>query len=116
MAEPSDETFPLVRTERLELVDDEGNVRLVGGDLGDRLDSYGVLFASKDDQLKVALEFNVLGVALTFIRDGNEVLKLGVSKSTDTDGIEHEGAMLRLCDNEGRPIHGWWAMEGDDGA
>jgi hypothetical protein len=109
LAEPT-----VVRTQRLELVDDEGRVRIVVGNLApaeeDRY-SPGVSLRSAEGDERITLALGDDGPALRFTLAGDDALLVGVDDpSPDTTTT---GPYLELLGRSGRVALGWRVS--DDG-
>jgi hypothetical protein len=105
----------VLQAERVEVVDGEGRVRLVLGDVGnpDRPgEVYGVAIVDTDGRRRAWLALDDSGAALVFDRTGNAVVELGVDDGTGEAIVT--GAYLHLSDIDGRPAIGW--RVDDDGA
>lgn len=110
---PNDE--PVVRTQRLEIVDAEGRVRVVVGDLApEEANSPDFGLALLDDQgaHRAWLSLGPDGPVVGLDHAGNTVAELGVIDSGgDALGT---GAYLVLSDPTGALAIGWWVE--DDGS
>lgn len=99
----------VVRARRIELVDAQGTVRAVVGDLeepdvgGEGTFGFGVLDAAS--RLRVWLALGPSGPVLVFDQDGNVALELGISDPADD--LRHPGAHFFLASAEGEPRIGW---------
>lgn len=94
--------------ERVEVVDADGRVRLVLGDIGhpDRPgEVYGIALLGPDGRQRAWLALDPTGPVLGLDRHGNAVLELGVDDGTGE--VLTTGAYLHLADGDGRPVLGW---------
>lgn len=107
-----DRTF---QTERVEVVDAEGRVRLVLGDVGNPErpgEVFGVAIVDPAGRQRAWLALDESGAALVFDRTGNASVELGVHDGTGQATVS--GAYLQLSDVDGRPVMGW--RVDDDGS
>jgi hypothetical protein len=98
----------VVRATRVEVVDGDGRVRAVLGDLGSPDPTSSVLgFALLDDDgnQRVWLALDATGPNLVFDLGGNAVLTLGVNDPAP-DAL-HVGAYLHVADIDGAAVLGW---------
>lgn len=95
-------------TERLEVVDADGRVRLVLGDIGHPDhpgEVYGVALLDPDGRQRAWLAVDGTGAVFGLDRHGNAVVELGVD---DGEGeVVTRGAYFHLADADGRPVVGW---------
>ena len=97
-----------VHTERVEVVDAVGRVRLVLGDIGnpDRPgEVFGIALLDPAGRQRAWLALDDTGAALGLDRDGNAVVEMGVDDGTGE--VLTRGAYLHLSDSDGRPVVGW---------
>ncbi len=104
--------FPLsdraLQAERVEVVDAEGRVRLVLGDIGhpDRPgEVFGVAVVDPGGRQRAWLALDDSGAALVFDRTGNAAVELGVQDGTGESTVS--GGYLQLSDVDGTPVIGW---------
>ena len=104
----------VVRARIFELVDAQGAVRAIVGQLGaGRGDgALGVALVSGQGEARVWIELGEHGPALVFDQGGNDVVALGVHDAA-ADAL-HVGAYLQLSHPVGRPAVGWRVE--DDGS
>lgn len=97
------EHAPIVRTERLEVVDRQGRVRVVVGDLGwsGEVPGVGLVLLDAHGTARAWIGLGEHGPELVFDQGGNAVVELGVDDPT-SDAL-HVGAYVQLSDAEGRP-------------
>jgi len=114
MSSPGDDgggAVGIVRARRLEVVDADGVVRAVVGDLATppRGGVFGIALLGSQGQPRVWMEVDGQGPALVFDQGGNDVVELGV----DDPGADalHVGAYLHLSRPDGRPALGWRVEE-----
>lgn len=104
----------LIQARRLELLDDDGNARIVLGDLARYSDDGywpGLVIRSPEGRDRVRLMLHSTGVDLEFERNGNIVAVLGV---LDPAGESPDpGVRLVMCDPGSTPVVGWRVY--DDG-
>ena len=98
----------VVRTERVELVDAEGNVRVVIGNLAGEaeVDDYfpGLALIDAEGTDRVALMLHDTGSVLSFSLAGNDALLMGV----DDPGLKGgSGPYLELLRRSGAAAIGW---------
>lgn len=104
----------VVRARRIEVVDGNGRVRAVVGDLaedggegeGGGAGSFGLTVLDAEARRRLWLALEPTGPLLVFDQDGNVALQAGVNDPTP-DGL-HTGAHLFLASAEGVPRTGWW--------
>ena len=99
---------PIVRTRRLEIVDDNDRVRVVVGRLGTGGRDEAVIGIAVLDgrgSSRVSLSLDACGPALVFGQDGNNVVYLGVDDG-ETEAA-NPGPYVELCDREGATAIGW---------
>lgn len=104
-----------LQAERVEVVDAEGRVRLVLGDVGNPErpgEVYGVAIVDRAGRQRAWLALDENGAALVFDRTGNAAAELGVHDGTGEAVVS--GAYLQLSDVDGRPVMGW--RVDDDGS
>jgi hypothetical protein len=109
----------VVRTRRIEVVDGHGRPRVVIGDLGpdtgDAGDAgntmFGIALLDDHGRHRAWLGLHPHGAGLTFDREGNAALELGVDDPHPE--VVRPGAYLHLADVDGRPAVG--CRVGDDG-
>ncbi len=103
---PTPESVPALRTERLEVVDRQGRVRAVLGDLGSpgAVPSVGLVLLDPHGTVRAWISLGEQGPELVFDQGGNAVIELGVAEAT-ADAI-HVGAYVQLSDADGRPALG----------
>lgn len=98
---------PVLRTRRLEIVDDRGRPCAVLGELPKRSEYHrtvGLALLDPDGKERVVLALDHEGVQLEFIRQGNTVLLLGI----EDDGPETAAdTFLLLMDRNGVPVQSW---------
>ncbi|MDP9071875.1 MAG: hypothetical protein M3N68_11505 [Actinomycetota bacterium] len=102
----------VVRARRFELVDAEGAVRAIVGDLGGGGGVFGVALVGRQGEARVWIELGEQGPALVFDQGGNDVVAVGVHDAV-ADAL-HVGAYLQLSHADGRPALGWRVE--DDGS
>jgi hypothetical protein len=111
MSEGTD-TTDVVRTRRLEVVDEEGRVRMVCGSL-DTPDPRGGLFGfallDGDGRTRMWAAIDEAGPALVFDMAGNNVITMGVNDPTSETLTV--GPYLHLADVDGTPVYGWRVEE-----
>jgi hypothetical protein len=98
----------VARVRRVEVVDDEGRVRLILGELGGlgpTLPVFGVAVVDAAGRHRSWLALDETGPALVFDQDGNGVVYLGVN-DTGSDSVG-PGPYFNLADPEGDPRIGW---------
>lgn len=96
----------VVRARRFELVDADGAVRAVLGDLGaGRGEVFGLALLGAQGWARVRIELGPLGPTVALDQDGNDVIALGVHDAV-ADALR-PGAHLQLSDRHGRPVLGW---------
>jgi hypothetical protein len=98
----------VLQTERVEVVDGAGRVRLVVGDLAPRRGTDclpGVALRDREGAERASLFLRNEGPELSFAMAGDDALVLGV----DDEGGEatRPGPYLQLLDAEGSAVHGW---------
>jgi hypothetical protein len=102
----------VVRTTRVELVDDDGRVRVLLGPL-DSPDPatpvFGLALLDPAGRPRVWLGLDVTGPSQVFDLAGNNLITLGVNDPT-ADAL-HVGAYLHVSDLEGSPVLGWQVEE-----
>ncbi|HUP68625.1 MAG TPA: hypothetical protein VM142_02300 [Acidimicrobiales bacterium] len=107
---PPDEQ--VVRTQRLEIVDAEGRLRAVVGDLAPaQSDSpdFGIALLDEHGARRAWLSLGPHGPMVGLDHSGNTVAEMGV---TDPGGDAlGTGAYLVLSDNTGGLAIGWWVEE-----
>ena len=104
-----------LRAERVEVVDGDGRIRLVLGDIGNPQrpgEVFGVALVDAEGRQRVWLALDDSGAALAFDHTGNNVVELGVDDGTGEATVS--GAYLYLSDIDGRPVLGW--RVDDDGS
>lgn len=104
---------PVLRTRRIEIVDQCGLTRMVVGELPSpsrEQSEFGVVSLDHEGRRRAWLTLSPLGPALAFDHAGNAAVEVGVNDA----GAEalHPGAYLVLSDRTGLSI-GWWVE--DDG-
>ena len=98
----------VVRTRRVEVVDERGRPRLVLGDIGNPErpgEVFGIAVVDPAGHHRAWLALDDSGAALVFDRTGNAVAELGVDDGTGEALMT--GAYFHLCDLDGRPVVGW---------
>lgn len=102
----------VVRTTRVELVDQGGAVRAVLGQL-DSPDPdapvFGLALLDEAGRQRVWLSVDGSGPTLVFDLAGNNVITLGVNDPT-ADAL-HVGGYLHVADLDGTPVLGWQVEE-----
>lgn len=102
----------VVRATRVELVDQDGAVRAVLGQL-DSPDPgapvFGLALLDEAGRQRVWLSLDGSGPALVFDLAGNNVITLGVNDPT-ADAL-HVGGYLHVADLDGTPVLGWQVEE-----
>jgi hypothetical protein len=100
----------VVRARRFEVVDANGVVRVVLGDLAhSRGGVFGIALLGSQGQPRVWIEVDGRGPALVFDQGGNDVVELGVDDPV-ADAL-HVGAYLHLSGPDGRPAVSWRVEE-----
>lgn len=105
----------VLQAERVEVVDGEGRVRLVLGDVGNPArpgEVFGVAIVDATGRQRAWLSLDDSGAALVFDRTGNAAMELGVHDGTGEATVN--GSYIQLSDVDGRPVIGWRVA--DDGA
>lgn len=102
------------RGSRFEVVDEDGRVRAVLGQLGeptsDSASAFGVALFSREGSVRLALSLRDTGPHLFFGANGNTVMELGVNDDVpDTFRIR---PFLMLNDLDGAPVVGWQGLRG----
>lgn len=103
-----------VSTDRVEVVDAGGRVRLVLGDIGHPErpgEVFGVALLDHTGRQRAWLALDDNGPAFGLDRHGNAVVELGVDDGTGD--VVRRGAYFHLADADGRPVVGW--QVDDDG-
>ena len=104
-AKPRPATPRLVRTTRLEIVDDAGRVRASFGDAADGAagyDSFGLVLYAPDGKRRAALSIDTTGPTLVFDQHGNNALSMGVDDpATEADPA---GPYLSVLDGRGTSV------------
>ncbi len=104
----------VVRTQRVEIVDEHGTVRgclgMLGTDANDT-EHFGLELRSKDGTTRVSMLLND-GDPLFLVEDGgNTRVVAGLERSPDRDDPDDEvvygGSYLFCCDADGRPVAGF---------
>jgi hypothetical protein len=98
----------VARVRRVEVVDDEGRVRLILGELGGlgpTLPVFGVAVVDAAGRHRSWLALDETGPALVFDQGGNGVIYLGVNDVGS--GAVGPGPYFNLADPEGDPRVGW---------
>lgn len=107
---PDDE--PVVRTQRLEIVDAEGQVRIVVGDLAPEeagSADFGIALLDAQGARRAWMSLGPHGPVVGLDHTGNTVAEMGV---TDAGGDAlGAGAYLVLSDGSGSLAIGWWVEE-----
>ena len=102
----------VVRANRVELVDQDGAVRAVLGQL-DSPDPgapvFGLALLDEAGRQRVWLSLDGSGPVLVFDLAGNNVITLGVNDPT-ADAL-HVGGYLHVADLDGTPVLGWQVEE-----
>jgi hypothetical protein len=108
------EAVDLVRSRRVELVDDAGRVRAILGNLGGEEERalFGLALVDDNGRQRVWLSLDENGPALAFDQSGNTAIHLGVNDAAPD--ATHVGAVLHLCDARGNPALSWRVE--DDGS
>jgi hypothetical protein len=102
----------VVRARRVEIVDDEGNVRVVLGQLdGPEVGqpTLGLSVLDADGQPRISALLTSEGPTLLLEMDGNGVLQLGVDDPTPE--AMRTGSFIQLSAPDGRPALGWQVEE-----
>jgi hypothetical protein len=102
----------VIRTTRVELVDQDGAVRAVLGQLDSpdpRAPVFGLALLDEAGRQRVWLSLDGSGPALVFDLAGNNVITLGVNDPT-ADAL-HVGGYLHVADLDGTPVLGWQVEE-----
>jgi hypothetical protein len=97
-----------LQAERVEVVDAQGRVRLVLGDVGNPErpgEVFGVAIVDAAGHQRAWLALDDSGASLVFDRTGNAAVELGVDDGTGEATVT--GAYLHLSDVDGRPVIGW---------
>jgi hypothetical protein len=96
----------VVRARRFELVDVDGVVRALLGDLGPRPgEVFGLVLLDPHGRARLRIELGPTGPALVLDQDGNDVIELAVHDVV-ADALR-PGSHLRLSDRHGRPALAW---------
>lgn len=107
---PSD----VVRTQRVEIVDQHGTVRgclgMLGTDANDT-EHFGLELRSKDGTARVSMLLGDDDSLILVEQCGNARVVAGLERSPDRDDpddeIVHGGAYMFWCDGDGRPVTGF---------
>jgi len=92
----------VVRAERVEILDRDGRVRVVIGDLGPG--AIGVSLVDEDGRRRASLSMiESVGTLLSFSPRGNEEALLGVLEGQSPADVT--GGILMLADEDGVPVH-----------
>lgn len=106
---------PTLQAARVEVVDADGRVRLVLGDIGHPErpgEVFGLAIVDVTGRQRAWLALDDSGAALVFDRTGNAAVELGVGDGTGEATVS--GSYFQLSDVDGRPVIGWRVA--DDGA
>jgi hypothetical protein len=98
----------VVRITRLELVDTQGRVRAILGDLGSpdpTMQVLGLALLDPDGRQRVWIALDGTGPNMVFDLGGNAVLAVGVNDAAP-DAL-HVGAYLHVSDVGGTNVLGW---------
>jgi hypothetical protein len=89
----------MVITERVEVVDGEGNLHAT-------LTREGLTLYDGDGRGRVVLALEPLGPVLAMWQDGKPLIEFRVRE--DREGVDDPGVLLTLNDGEGRPAAGFF--------
>lgn len=111
---PDHQIEPVLRTRRIEIVDECGRTRVVVGEVpsptGEKSE-FGVVILDHEGRRRAWLTLGQLGPALAFDHAGNASVELGVNDARSE--ALRTGAYLVLSDRTGGLSIGWWVE--DDG-
>lgn len=102
----------IIRCQRLEVSDRDGQVRLVAGLLDTGLgtgETYGLSLRGPDGAERAALSIDDQGPTLVFVRAGNISLQLGVDDPLLTG--DHDGAYITVAGADGTPVLRLWVEQ-----
>lgn len=102
----------VLQVRRLEIVDGDGRVRAVLGDIGPAAPAgpeFGLALLDAQGEHRVWLSVGPQGPVLVFDAAGNAVVEVGVHDES-SDAL-HVGAYLVLSDRSGAMSVGWWVEE-----
>lgn len=97
---------PLLRVQRLEVVDGEGRLLVVIGDIGGgRLEQAGIAVYDQQPSERATLAVDECGPSLSFSLRGDDALVIGVD-DPETHAM-HPGPFLELLSRDGEVARGW---------
>ena len=109
MSEPQgpESDADLLRARRVEVVDGDGNVRVVLGavEAPDGSPSFGLALLDADGRPRAWLALPPSGPELAFNLGGNVVVHVGVTDA-GPEAVD-VGPYIQLSDRDGRPVVGW---------
>jgi hypothetical protein len=98
----------VVQARRIEVLDDDGRVRVVVGRLeapDPAIEVFGVALLDHNGRPRVWLALDATGPSQVFDLNGNNLIAVGVNDPT-ADAL-HVGAFLHVNDLDGLPVYGW---------
>lgn len=99
---------PTVRARRVEVVDDEGRLRAVLGEVArpaQQAPSFGLVLYDEHGRARLWAAVEDTGPVLVLDQDGNVGVEVGVHDPNDD--TDHVGAYIVLNDADGTPAAGW---------